>query len=213
MTLASLAELAVSRDEGPPLAARRYTSAPAVAAAKTADADGSAAPTPASGIGVLISAIPTEVVALYTAWVLGTADSFRRTADNLPAHTTAKDAAGLLKELPTQTGHEIGLRIAVFAAGALSVIFIVARTWAKKAPKIVGSTTVRGRRLPLPEMIAGVGAFAVWALAMPDGLLGRWIHAADIDTVSLGVVTIGALSLIGLGYGVLKQPSGAAAKT
>ena len=202
MSLNALVDLAVARETGAPSRQVRFWgSADGAAQAPTA---GGAAPAGAGGGGdgaggdanespvtkvgsVLTTAIPTEVLAAYTAFVAGTAARFTPDAEQAVGLDTAQ-----LTDLP-------GLRWSVFGVAVVAIVAYLFVGW-RAAPE-------KTRRFPFVEMVAAVVAFVAWAFAMPGGLAGLFVGTDDLDTVSLGVAAGATLLLVGISAPMKKAAS------
>lgn len=191
MTMSGLIDLAVSRGEGEPEKKRRYT--------KKGEPEQATAEAPA-GLGVLISAIPVEIIALYTAFVATTVTRVTPSTEFLEQFK--KDHKGTAFAYD-HTRDLITLRWAVYGALAAAVIGIVYGGWSKRRDAAKDK-----RRAPVTEMAAGLVAFGAWGLTMPGGLLVPYVESRDLAIVTLGIITIVAAGMLALGWGVLKNKSG-----
>ena len=162
MSVRQLAVLGASRDQGTPNKPKRT-------AVKT---DGSTAPAAAgesstSALDALVTAIPTEPLALYTGLVAGILALF-------PADSNA-------------SGSYVPLRWGIFGVSAAVVC-----AWV-----VAGYLTSpgRGRKFPLPEAFTATAAFAAWALATPGSPLRAGL-TGDTDSVVTLCITFGGATLV-----------------
>lgn len=190
MTISGLIDLAVARGEGEPEKKRRYTKRGAPESA-TAEAP--------AGLGVLISAIPVEIITLYTAFVAATVSRVTPSTDFLERFKTEHDGTAFAYD---HTRDLIVLRWIVFGALAAAVVGIVYGGWAKRR-----DSEKDKRKAPVTEMAAGIVAFGAWGLTMPGGLLTPYVESKDLTVVTLGIITIVAAAMLALGWGVLKNKS------
>jgi len=168
------------------------------AAAELAAADEEVQPPEPAGIGVLVSLIPVEIIALYTAFVAGSVTMSTPSAEFLTQYKKEHKAAFA----HAQTTHLVWIRWSVYGVLALCTIGILYFGW-RRARK-----STDPRKLPLPEMLAAVVAFGAWGLAMPGGLLAPYVATSDLSFVTLAIATVAAGSLLALGFGTLKGKSG-----
>ena len=163
MSVRSLAVLAESRDRGTPSKPKRKSTA---AAGSITDAAGGE--TSATALDALVTAIPTEPLALYTGLVSGILALF----DNRASLAT--------EYLP--------LRWWIFVVAA-----VVVAAWVT-----AGYWTAAGghkRRLPLPEAFTATAAFVAWALVMPGSPLLAGL-TGDTGTIVTLCITFGGATLV-----------------
>jgi hypothetical protein len=183
MSVGGLVDLAVARGKETPKRRNRYVSA-----------DDTSAATPVA-LGVLLTIIPVELVALYTAFIVGTTTRITPSDQFLANYKTQHKT-----DYPyTYTRDLAGWRWAVYLILALTAIGIVYQGWSKKRE------STDNRKFPISEAFAGAAAFAVWGLVMPGGLLGSYVAKDNLNTVTLAITVIAAAILIGLGMAVLKE--------
>ena|SRR5947207_2720670 len=166
MSIAALTTVAAVRDQRPP----KKQDAGKKAADKAAE--------PASLTDLLITQIPTELVAPYTAVTAGIVGAI------------AKPSAGNL-----HPGQLQGLRWVAFAILLAGTVLLV---WEGKRRK-AGA----GNSFPLLEVSGALVGATGWALAMPGSPLTPYLHGTDVQTavplliafaaVVVSVVTAGAL--------------------
>lgn len=185
--MSSLIDLAVTRGEGEPEKRRRYR--------KKNAPDEAAAEAPA-GLGTLVSAIPVELITLYTTFVAATITRATPSAAFLERFKKEHGTAYAYD----QTRDLIGLRWLVYGALCLTVVGIVYQGWAKRRNRVQDK-----RNAPVTEAAAGLIAFATWGLVMPGGLLAAYVESRDLAVVTLGIITIVAAGMLALGWGVLKN--------
>jgi hypothetical protein len=176
MSVRSLAVLAVARDRaaaGQPAGAGGST--PAVRDPAGLDPEGVPATEPPASGGVpqsfsdvLITAIPTEPLAAYTALVGVTvgALSLDRPADYLPFRWAIFVVFLLITGVSVLTGYRRGAETAL-------------------------------RRVPVAEMLAAVVAGAAWGLVMPGSPLNAQI-SGTARTLTIAAITIGAAAVLTL---------------
>jgi hypothetical protein len=192
MSLGGLVDLAVVRGGSTPVRRNRFKRDAEPARGTQGEQDQPAA------LGVLLSVIPVELIALYTAFITGIQTQLTPSAEFLAQYK--KDNEG--QNFPYSfTRDLIELRWAVYIVCVLAPIGIVYFGWKGK------KAATDNRRLPLAEMFAGVTAMAVWGLVMPAGLLGSYVESSELDAYCLGIATIAAVLLLSLGLGTLSKKS------
>jgi hypothetical protein len=152
MSVRSLTTLAVERDTEAPASAKGFTD-------------------------VLISAIPSEVLGLYTFVVTAIVGTI-----------TAGD------------DKQLGLRWVVFVAGALATVvhLLVGYVQVRHA--------TRRRRFPGPEVTAAVVAFSAWGLIMPGSPLTATL-SADGARIWTAIITAVGVFVLFLLRGSLTKPA------
>jgi hypothetical protein len=148
------------------LAARRR-SAPATPQQAAAAAPPGAAPEPA-GLGSLEQAVPTEIIAFYTAIIAA--------CETVLAHD------------PRDT--YTPFRLAVFLAGFLITAVVVLR-------QLLPAVHSPGRAVLSPEWWVACLSFAAWGVALPGSFLYTWLSANPL-TITVATVTAAATLMIGV---------------
>jgi hypothetical protein len=162
VSLSTLSTVAVQRDAGPP---RRTKPKPKTAAeAQATEQQGY--------LNVLVSAIPTEPLALYT-FLIG----------------------GIVATIDAGESQRLKLRWGIYA---VMVIFIVA--WLGASYLRGRAAKDRKRKFPVAETAAAVVAFASWGLVMPQSPLNAELSGDDrvVWTLIITVAGTALLSLLGL---------------
>jgi hypothetical protein len=160
VSLSTLSAIAAQRDAGAP---RRSTPKPESAAEARATEE-------RGYMNVLVSAIPTEPLALYTFLT-----------------------AGIVATIDAGEDQRIGLRWGIYAA---MIVFIVA--WLGAA--YLRGRAAAKRRFPIAETAAAVIAFASWGLVMPQSPLNAQLSGDDrvVWTLIITVAGAGLLGLLGV---------------
>lgn len=169
MSVRGLNEVAVQRDLG---GAQRVAEQP-----KTTD---EAHETKAQGyLDLLVTAIPTEPLALYTFVI-----------------------AGIVATISSEGDQRLLMRWIIFGvtAGFIAVWMLV--SYLRQAH----SSEKPDRALPLPEILTAVIAFGAWGLAMPESPLIAELSGNDKTVWTVIIIGAGA-ALVGLLTGTLKKPS------
>jgi len=165
MSLSTLGTIAVQRDKQAP---RRSKRRPATA--------GEMNDTEQRGYAnVLVAAIPTEPLALYTALVGTIVAGIEAGEDSM-----------------------LDMRWAIYAAG---IVFIVA--WLGSV-YLRRPAVERKRRFPLVETASATVAFAAWGLVMPGSPLSAEISGDDL-TAWTAIITVAGVAILGLLGVPLKQ--------
>lgn len=218
MTVSGLVDLAVTRGTGAPEQAKRWrNAAPPPAANPPAAAPGAPAAAPgapvvvaappaapaaapdqksATGLSVIISAIPVEIVALYTTIVAASVSGSTPSTAFLEQYQ--KDHGSPFPY--GQTQDLIGWRWLGLLAFALLTIGFVFKGW-----KAVRDPNKDTRTAPVSELFAGVAAFVVWGLTMPGGILTAYIQTSTLGVASFIIIGAAAGLLILFGHAVLKN--------
>lgn len=167
MSVRGLIDVSAQRDQaGGPLRAARAPKT-AIEAEKT-ESQGY--------LDLLITAIPTEPLALYT-FVL----------------------AGIVSTIDGDDDQRLTMRWIIFGAAVAFIVLWMAAAYVRR-PK-----ADKERKLPWAEVSAAVVAFAAWGLAMPESPLGAELSGDD-KTVWVVIVTAAGVALLGLLTGSMKKP-------
>jgi hypothetical protein len=167
VSLSTLSSIAAQRDKGSPRRAKAKPKTPEEVRA-----------TQERGyLNVLVSAIPTEPLALYTFLT-----------------------AGIVATIDAGESERLGLRWGIYAA---MVVFIIAWLWSAYARSATGAA--KKRRFPVAETATAVVAFAAWGLVMPESPLNAEL-AGDDRVVWTLVITVAGAGLVGLLGVHLKDP-------
>jgi hypothetical protein len=164
MSLNSLTNLAVERDVGEPKkrpTPKRRDETPPVAEEKHTYAD------------ALVSAIPTEVLALYTFLV----------TEIVGTITVGEDK-------------RLTMRWIVYAAGILAIIVYLVVGYMRRRH------ATRKRAFPGAEISAATAAFSAWGLIMPGSPLVSML-SSDNARIWTGIITVTGVFLVGLLSGSL----------
>jgi hypothetical protein len=167
MSMAAMIGTMAQREaDGPPKRAKKDPK-------NKADAEASEAQ---SYLGLLVNAIPTELLALYT-FVLAA----------IVATIDGKD-----DPLETLRWFLFGVTVAIIGAWLVAAYF--------RRPK-----SERKRKFPIAEVSAAMVAFAAWGLAMPESPLGIKYSGDDL-TVRTVLITAAGVLLLGFITGSMKKP-------
>jgi uncharacterized membrane-anchored protein len=162
-----MSAVAAQRDSGPP---RRLKRKPAdEAEAKKTESQGY--------FDLLVSAIPTEPLALYTFLI-----------------------AGIVATIDGHDSQRLGLRWAIYGAMIAFIVLWLCASYIRR-PK-----TEKKRHLPFVETLSAVIAFAAWGLVMPESPLNAELSGDD-QTIWTLIITVGGVALLGLLTGSLKKPA------
>lgn len=180
MSIRSLTTLAVQRDQTAP-----NTNVGGGRNKEAVKPGQSVAGVPQDVIDTLTSSIPTESLALYTAFV------------------------GLFTA--NLGGDFLPLRWAAYIAFLLVTVFFVCMIYFMKVKEAAqASSQVTGKRqLPIAEALSALVAAGAWGLVMPGSPLGVMLDGAT-ETVTLGAVAIGASAVITMMSFVLRMGTGKA---
>jgi hypothetical protein len=161
MSIRTIAAIAVKRDAG-------VSPGPPAPEAVPAAGEGPALPDTSD----LAAALPTEVVALYTA------------------------AIALLEGILHQNvgATYAPLRWWLYGAGFVFTVVTVQLAYGSISRGARGS---KKRKAPVKELIVGLLAFAVWGLVLPGSALYEVLGNPAL-TVSVGLVTLGGTTMVGL---------------
>lgn len=125
---------------------------------------------------LLVTAIPTEPLALYTFLV-----------------------AGIVATIDAKESLRLSMRWWIYGVMIGFIVFwLVASYW--RRPK-----AERDRKLPVAELAAAVVAFATWGLVMPESPLNAELSGDDQVVWTL-IITVAGTALLGLITGSLKKP-------
>jgi len=166
MSLSALSTVAVQRDKGKP---RRTNPKPKTAA----DADQTEE---RPYLSLLVAAIPTEPLALYTFLT-----------------------AGIVATIDEGDSERIPLRWTIYAGMIVFIAAWLATTYLR------GRAQDKKRRFPVAETAAAVVAFAAWGLVMPESPLNAELSGDDRVIWTLIITAVGA-GLLGLLTGNLNRP-------
>lgn len=169
MSVRGLNEVAVQRDLG---GAQRVADQP-----KSTDETHE---TKAQGyLDLLVTAIPTEPLALYTFVI-----------------------AGIVATIGSEGDQRLLMRWIIFGVTAGFIAIWMLATYLRQAR----SSPKKDRVLPLPEILTAVIAFGAWGLAMPESPLMAELSGSDKTVWTVIIIGAGA-ALVGLLTGTLKKPS------
>jgi hypothetical protein len=160
-----MAAIAVERDEEAPRKKGSGRTAP-----QAGDAE-----SPLSRTDVLIAAIPTEVLALYT---------------------------GIVAVILTNSSEDkhMMLRWILYAAGFLAISFWLVSDYLRKR-----ATSRKKRKLPWVETFAALVAFGAWGLVMPGSPLGEELSQSNRNIWYAIITAVALLALGGLGTSIKQQ--------
>ncbi|HWM54778.1 MAG TPA: hypothetical protein VNO20_05275 [Solirubrobacterales bacterium] len=128
-------------------------------------------------LNLLVSAIPTEPLALYTFLV-----------------------GGIVATIDSGETERLGLRWGLYAAMIAFIVLWLTSSYLRR-PK-----TERKRRFPFAETLAAIVAFAAWGLVMPESPLNAELSGDDQTVLTL-VITGAGVALLGLLTGSLSKPA------
>ena len=162
MSLSTLSTLAIQRDKSVPRRTKR----------KPKNADETQETEQQTYVNVLVSAIPTEPLALYTFLT-----------------------AGIVATIETGENQRLTLRWIIYAA---MIVFIAA--WLGVTYLRGRQASEKKRRFPVAETTAAVIAFASWGLVMPESPLNAEISGDDriVWTLIITVAGVALLLLLGV---------------
>jgi hypothetical protein len=167
MSITSLTSVAAQRDSDVPRRAKRK---PATAA--------QAAETEKRGyLDLLVAAIPTEPLALYTFLI-----------------------AGIVATIDAGESQRLTLRWVIYGAMIAYIVLWLGIAYLRR-PK-----AERKRRLPWLEIVAAVIAFAAWGLVTPGSPLDVELSGDDRLIATL-IITVLGVAILGLLTGSLKKPA------
>ncbi len=167
MSVRSLISLAAARDKGTPTKAKRKAVPRGGGRAVESD---SKEQTPVTAGDALVSAIPTEPLALYTGLVSA--------------------IVALFSEGTESTERYVPLRWWMFA---LAIVFVL--LWVVGGYFSTVDKADRKRSFPLAESVAAAAAFAAWGLVMPESPLRTQLDGTTEAVVTL-CITFGGAALI-----------------
>jgi hypothetical protein len=179
MSINALADIAVQRDETAP---RRVTSRTRHRRGARREAEPAVTPAleqlPQQGYAdALISAIPTEILGLYTFVLTGIVG-----ATDLAKH------------------EQLLARWLLYVAGFVAIGATLVATYQRRKP------SARARRFPLAELVAAMVGFAAWGLVMPGSPLMAVLSSAHQKMWTAIIIGAGGLFLY-LTTGRLTQPA------
>jgi quinol-cytochrome oxidoreductase complex cytochrome b subunit len=167
MSMSTLSAVAIQRDKGEPQRAKRKP--------KT---DAEARETEAKGyFNLLVSAIPTEPLALYTFLI-----------------------AGIVATIDSGENQRLTMRWIIYAAMILFIVLWLGASCVRR-PK-----AERKRKFPFVEVLAAAVAFGAWGLVMPESPLNAELSGDDREVWTL-IITVVGVALLGLLTGSLKKPA------
>lgn len=167
MSLSTLSAVAVQRDEGTP---RRTKPKPKTAAEAEATE-------PRPYVSLLVAAIPTEPLALYTFVT-----------------------AGIVATIDAGDSEQLFLRWTIYAVMILFIVVWLATSYLR------GRAAEKKRRYPLAETAAAVIAFGSWGLVMPESPLNAELTGDD-RVIWTTVITAAGVAVLSLITGSLKEPA------
>jgi hypothetical protein len=166
MSMNRLTAVAVQREKG---GARRSARRPA--------SKDDARKTESQGyLDLLITAIPTEPLALYTFLV-----------------------GGIVATIDKGETQRLDLRWWIYGVMIAFIVLWLVASYRRRP------SAQRGRQLPFAEILAAVVAFATWGLVMPESPLNAELSGDD-QTIWTLIITVGGTALLGLITGSLKKP-------
>jgi hypothetical protein len=169
MSVRGLNEVAVQRDLGE---AQRVADQPQ-------KADGAEQTKSQGYLDLLVTAIPTEPLALYTFVI-----------------------AAIVATIGDGGDRRLTMRWIIFAVTTGFIVLWMLAAYVRKSKE----DTKDDRRLPVPEILSAVVAFGAWGLAMPESPLIAELSGSDRTVWTVIIIAAGAASL-GLLTGTLKKPS------
>lgn len=167
MSLNSMLEIERERDAGeaPKKRVRRTTGEVEDEPKKTGD--------------ILINAVPTEVLAPYTAIV-----------------------AGIVATIDAGESSRIGLRWALYGAGFLAILLYLGAAYRRRRKP----RSRESRKFPVAGALTSLLAFGAWGLVMPGSPLSISL-TGDTLTIWTVIISVGGTFLVGLATQPLKQPA------
>jgi hypothetical protein len=159
MSLSRLSTVAVQRDSGPPRRAKR----------KPTTAKEAQETEQQNYFNLLVSAIPTEPLGLYT-FVIGI----------------------IVATIDTGEDQRLGIRWAIYAAMIGFIVLWLGTSYMNRPKRD------KKRHVPLVETLSAVIAFATWGLVMPESPLSAELSGdtRTIWTVIITAIGVAALSLL-----------------
>lgn len=127
-------------------------------------------------LDLLITAIPTEPLALYTFLV-----------------------AGIVATIDGEDDARLGMRWCIYGVTIAFIVLWLMVSYLRQ-PK-----AERKRKLPIAEILAASVAFAAWGLVMPESPLYAELSGDD-RTIWTLIITAAGVALLGLITGSLKKP-------
>jgi hypothetical protein len=167
MSLSRLSAVAAQRDTGPPKRAKRKPKS----AQETEETEEQ------GYLDLLVTAIPTEPLALYT-FLIG----------------------GIVATIDAGEDQRLTMRWAIYAAMIAFIILWLCASYIRRP------SSDKKRKLPFVETLSAVVAFGAWGLVMPESPLNAELHGDD-RTVWTLVITVAGVALLGLLSGSLKKPA------
>lgn len=165
MSVSTLGTIAVQRDNGPP---KRSKSKPKTAVESDETED-------RGYFNLLVAAIPTEPLALYTFLT-----------------------AGIVATIDPGEDERLLMRWVIYAAMIAFIIGWLGSTYSR------GRAANKKRKFPLAETAAAVVAFAAWGLVMPESPLNAELTGDDRVVWTL-VITAAGAAVLGLITGSLRK--------
>jgi hypothetical protein len=159
MSLSTLSTIAAQRDKGVPIRSKP----------KPDSAEETRATEERGYMNVLVSAIPTEPLALYTFLT-----------------------AGIVATIDAGETQRLGLRWGIYGATIVFIAAWLGAAYLRGRPKGAAK-----RRLPVVETAAAVIAFAAWGLVMPESPLNAELTGDDRVVWTL-IITVAGAGLLGL---------------
>lgn len=165
MSVRAMNEVAVQREKG---GARRLRSQPKSAKdAKQTEQQGY--------LDLLVRAIPTEPLALYTFLI-----------------------AGIVATIDPGTDQRLTMRWLIFAITGLFIVAWMIVTYLRRP------SNQRERKLPWAEVTSATVAFAAWGLVMPESPLAAELSGTD-QTVWTFIIVAAGVAILGLLTGSMKK--------
>ncbi|HEX6667027.1 MAG TPA: hypothetical protein VF081_10590 [Solirubrobacterales bacterium] len=124
---------------------------------------------------LLVTAIPTEPLALYTFVI-----------------------AGIVATIDPGTDQRLTMRWIIFSATALLICAWMVAAYLRRPE------ADRDRKLPLPEITSAIIAFGAWGLVMPESPLAAELSGTDQTVWTFIIVAAGA-AILGLLTGTMKK--------
>jgi len=188
MSVRGLIEVAAERDQGVPMRLEsKVEPLPAAEGARVRYAVAGTPPAeaekaqPQGYLDLLVTAIPTEPLALYTFLI-----------------------AGIVTTIEPGSDQRLTMRWVIFGVAAAFIAIWMAGAHMRTANE------KQRRKLPVVEIACAVIAFSAWALVMPESPLGAQLSGSD-QTVWTFIITAAGAALVGLLTGSMKKPAKAAA--
>jgi len=167
MSLSRLSAVAVQREKGPPQRAKKKPKT----AAETQSTEKQ------GYVDLLVAAIPTEPLALYT-FVVG----------------------GIVATIDSGEGKRLALRWAIYGVTIVFIALWLALAYRRR------TDAGRKRTFPFVEIVAAIVAFAAWGLVMPESPLNAELSGDD-RVVATVLITGAGAAVLSLITGKLNKPA------